>query len=302
MASLKHIPSLKTVAVLIVLARVSQAAASAGDADLFKRIDADTDGKISADEVSHEHERLFARLVRNGDRDDDGVLSQDEFLAALVPRRPEKPIEAKQSTSFPQADAVRFLLICLDTNPDGQIEADEVPDDMQRVFDELLERFDDNDNETLERYELSRGFQGLGQIAARYVARERVDPAAELKKLEKTQGKAINRFEEQQRPIVEQFTDPEQARTIFTRLDSNKDRQLEMSEIPEPLQPQLERFMRQADRDSDSALSEREFLVGAERLSRFMNRQRPEMMSDDDGQTPDRKPRSKKSAAKANSQ
>jgi hypothetical protein len=60
--------------------------------------------------------------------------------------------------------------------------------------------------------------------------------------------------------------------------------------------------MRQADRDSDSALSEREFLVGAERLSRFMNRQRPEMMSDDDGQTPDRKPRSKKSAAKANSQ
>jgi hypothetical protein len=172
---------------------------------------------------------------------------------------------------------------------------------MQRVFEELLERFDDNSNDTLERYELSRGFQGLGQIAARYVARERVDPEAELKKLEKTQGKAINRFEEQQRPIVEQFTDPEQARTIFTRLDVNKDQRLEMAEIPEPLQPQLERFMRQADRDSDGGLSEREFLAGAERLSRFMNRQRPGMMSDD-GQMPDRKPRRKKSAAKANSQ
>ena len=107
---------------------------------------------------------------------------------------------------------MRYLLVSLDTKPDGYIEADEVPDGMQRVFDELLERFDANDNDALERYELSRGFQGLGQIAARYAARERSNPAAELKKLEKTQGKAINRFEEQQRPIIEQFGDPEQAR------------------------------------------------------------------------------------------
>jgi Ca2+-binding EF-hand superfamily protein len=195
---------------------------------------------------------------------------------------------------------VRYLLVSLDTKADAYIEADEVPEDMRRVYDEMLERFDDNDNGSLERYELSRSFQGLGQIAARYAARERIDPATELKKLEKTQGKAINRFEEQQRPIFEQFADPGQARHLFTRLDVNRDGKLETAEIPEPLQPQLERFIERADRDADGGLSEREFMAGAERISRFMNRQRPEMMQDD-GEMPVRRPRGKKSAAQANS-
>jgi Ca2+-binding EF-hand superfamily protein len=293
--------ALRAVVVVAVFLGQSKAAPMpAGDAALFERLDADANGKVSADEVRQEHKQLFARLVRKGDRNDDAALSQDEFLAVLVPSRPEKPIEQKQSTSFPQADAVRYLLVSLDTKADGYIEADEVPDDMQRIFDEMLERFDANDNDALERYELSRSFQGLGQIAARYTARERIDPAAELKKLEKTQGKAINRFEEQQRPIIEQFGDPEQARTIFTRLDVNRDKQLDSAEIPEPLQAQLEQFIRRADRDGDGRLSEREFLAGAERVSRFMKRQRPEMMSDE-GDMPDRKPRRKKAAAKANS-
>jgi Ca2+-binding EF-hand superfamily protein len=296
--------SLATLGAVVVMAvslgQSKAAPVPAGDAALFERLDVDANGKVSADEVTQEHKQLFARLVRKGDRNDDAALSQDEFLAALVPSRPEKPIEQKQSTSFPQADAVRYLLVSLDTKADGYIEADEVPERLQRIFDEMLERFDANDNDALERYELSRSFQGLGQIAARYAARERIDPAAELKKLEKTQGKAINRFEEQQRPIIEQFGDPGQARTIFTRLDVNRDKRLDAAEIPEPLQAQLEQFIRRADRDGDGGLSEREFLAGAERVSRFMKRQRPEMMSEE-GDMPNRKPRRKKAAAKANS-
>jgi hypothetical protein len=294
---------LPVVVIAVMLAnaprRAQAAPASAGDEALFKRLDADANGKLAAAEVPEENRRLFARLLRNGDRDGDSVLSQEEFLAALVPSRPEKPIEEKQPATFPQANAVRYLLIILDTNRDAEIEAREVPTDMQRIFDDLAERLDDNDNDVLERYELGRSFRELGQTAARYVARERINVEAELKKLEKSQGKAVNRFDEPPRPIFETLRDPEQARKTFDRLDGNDDGELELDEVPEPLRPQIERFMRLADRDRSGGLSEREFLAGTERMSRFMGRGRPEMSPGDDAK-PDRKSRRKKADAATN--
>jgi Ca2+-binding EF-hand superfamily protein len=287
--------SVVVAALMAVGSRGSLAASeSAGDDALFDRLDADTNGKLAASEIPPEHTRLFSRLVRNGDRDGDSLLSRDEFLAALVPARPEKPMEEKLPTAFPQANAVRYLLLTLDTNPDGIIEADEVPDGLRRVFDDMAERFDDNDNDTLERYELSRGFQGLGQIAARYVARQRIDVESELKKLEKSQGSAINRFDEQPRPFLQTLGDPEQARKAFERLDANRDGNLETDELPEPLRPQLERFIRLADRDRSGAVSQREFLAAAERIARFGQRGRP-------GMAPDRRTEADRQAGKNSS-
>ncbi len=244
---------------------------SAGDAALFERLDADSDGVVSVSEVSADHKRLFDRLVRRGDANRDGGLTSGEFLAALVPSRPEKPIEEKQPATFPQANAVRYLLLSLDTDANRMIEAEEVPEALQPVFLAMIERLDRDENGRLEPGELSRGGGPLAQIAGRYVAREGIDVAAELRKLEKSQGKAAARFEEQ-RPPVELLGDPQQARAIFSRLDGNGDGELEPSEAPEPFQPQLERLMRLADRDRNGRLSEREFLTAAERISRIMSR------------------------------
>jgi hypothetical protein len=274
---LRHSIGLITAVVLAVVASVGSAASaadrSAGDANLFERLDADGDGLLFPDEVAADHERLFARLLRKADADGDNALSAEEFLAALVPTRPEKPIEQKQPASFPQADAVRYLLLALDTDVNSVIEADEVPDDLQRVFQAMVERLDRNENGTLEPIELSRGGPPLAQIAGRYVASRGIDVAAELKRLEKAQGKSAERFDGR-RPPVEMLADPRQARALFSRLDGNGDGHIEPDEVPEPFQPQLERFMRVADRDRDGRLSEREFLVGAERISRFLSRSR----------------------------
>jgi Ca2+-binding EF-hand superfamily protein len=263
--------------VWLLLTTSALAASSAGDAELFDRLDADKNGRVNAHETSPNARRLFERLLRRGDADGDHALSREEFLASLVPSRPEKTIEAKQPATFPQADAVRWLLLTMDTSGNSWIEADEVPEDLRPVFDTMLERIDNNKNGTLERMELSRGGPPLAQIAGRYTQRERIDVAAELKKLEKRIGKAANRFELQRVPLQD-LGDPEKAREIFLQLDGNGNGQVETAEVPEPFRRPLQRLLRVGDRDRDGRLSRREFLgaakLVAERQARQANRER----------------------------
>jgi hypothetical protein len=68
------------------------------------------------------------------------------------------------------------------------------------------------------------------------------------------------------------FRDPRQARALFARLDVDHDGQVKLDEVPEPFQGQFEGFLRRGDRDRDGQLTEREFVAGAERLSRFLSR------------------------------
>ena len=272
---------------------------SAGDEALFKRLDADGNGSIASAEVAPDQERLFARLVRKADADGDKSLSRDEFLAALVPSRPEKQIEAKQSGGYPQADAVRYLLLTMDTSGDSWINSEEVPDDLRGVYETMAESIDVNKNGTMDRYELSRNPRELGQVAARFVLREKIDVAKELKKFDKSQGQAAKRFDEPPGEFMTNLSKPRQARAIFTQFDANSDGQLLLAEMPEPLQKQLERFMRMADRDRDGGLSEREFLAAAERMSRVFQGPRPKSDRDADSQT-ERKARSKARKRPAN--
>ncbi len=254
-------------------------APSAGDAELFNRLDANHNGVISADEVTPENQKLFDRLLRRGDADHDKSLSRDEFLAALVPSRPEKTIETKQPATLPQADAVRYMLLSMDKNENSVIEPNEVPKSLKRAFDVMLDRLDANKNGRLDRYELNRGGPALSLIAARFVERKGVDVKTELAKLEKSQGSEANRFDEQPMPL-ENLRDPKKARQLFAQLDQNGDGQIEKKEVPDPLQKPLERFMRMADRNDDGKLSQQEFLDGAERLSRFLSRRDKELRRD----------------------
>jgi Ca2+-binding EF-hand superfamily protein len=254
------------IAAILFAAATAQAAPPGGEAGLFDRLDSDKNGQVIATEVSLEQRRLFDRLLRLGDENHDQALSRDEFSAALVPSRPEKPIEEKQPTSFPQANAIRWLLLSMDTNGNVQIERREVPEDLRRVFDAMRERIDTNKNGVLETVELARGGRPLAQIAGRYVQQNDVDIAVELKRLEQKLGAAANRFESG--PLrLEDLTDTQKARQAFLQLDANNDGQIEVGEIPEPLRRRLQRLFRTADRDGNGRLSEREFITGARRIA-----------------------------------
>ena len=267
---------------------------SAGNADLFNRLDTDHNGIIASDEIIAENRPLFERLLHRGDANHDKALSREEFLAALVPTRPEKPIEAKQP-EMPQADAVRYLLLTLDKNQNAAIDADEIPKQLKGAFEFVLERLDGNKDGRLDRNELSRGGPALGQIALRYAERQGVDVKAELAKLGKSQGDAANRFDDSQGPM-ERLADPKKARQMFKELDANGDGYVTEKELSEIFRERADRFTNMGDRDRDGRLSEREFLDAAERVSRFMGRQQKEVRRDFKARKTERKSKPANSA------
>src|SRR5262245_64929198 len=55
---------------------------SAADAALFDRLDANHDGQIVPREVSSTHQRLFTRLLRQADVNQNESLSREEFIAS----------------------------------------------------------------------------------------------------------------------------------------------------------------------------------------------------------------------------
>lgn len=251
---------------------VAAPASSAGDAELFNRLDANHDGAIGADEVTSENRSLFERLLRRADANHDKSLSREEFLASLVPSRPERQVEAKEPANTPQVDAVRYMLLKLDANKNARIEKDEVPKELRPIFEIMLERFDNNGDGQMDRQELSRSGPGLAQIAGRYVEREGIDVKTELPKLQKAQGVAAGRFDDQQGPL-EKLGDPQQARQMFKELDTNSDDFLSEKEVSEVFRERADRFTSSSDRDRDGRLSEREFVDGAERVSKLIGRQ-----------------------------
>ena len=68
--------------------------AAEGDdpAALFNKLDANSDGQLTVEEVSEEHRPHFDRLLRRGDKDENKTLTKEEFLAAHAPdAAPEAP-------------------------------------------------------------------------------------------------------------------------------------------------------------------------------------------------------------------
>jgi len=256
------------------------ASTSAGDAALFDRLDTNHDGSLSASEIASENRALFDRLLRRSDADHDKALSRKEFEASLVPTRPEKPLEEKEPSTVPQADAIRYLLLTMDANRNARIEKDEVPKELKPAADIMFERLDRNGNGSVDRQELSRGGGAMSAVAGRLVDRLGIDVDKELAKLKKSQGEDFNRFEQQPMPL-EQLRDTKQARQLFAQFDENGDGKLDLKEVPEPLQERMQRLVSMADRDGDGKLSEAEFTTGVERISRFLNRGRSEMRSEE---------------------
>lgn len=237
------------------------------DAALFVRLDADGNGQVALQEVPVEHRQLFDRLLRKSDVNHDKKLSRDEFLAGLVPSQAAKPLDEKLPAEFPGADAIRWLLLSMDTNGDGSVNSAEVPEQHRATFQTMTAQIDRDKNSVLDRQELSQGGRFLSNIATRASQQQQVDVAAELKKLEKSLGPSFNRFEGQRGPQPGLgLGNPLQARQTFAQLDANGDGQIILAEFPQGTRPNFQRLLGIADRDGNGRLSEQEFVAGVRQL------------------------------------
>ncbi|MBW3542085.1 MAG: EF-hand domain-containing protein [Planctomycetes bacterium] len=96
---------------------VKQPDADAAANEVFKRLDTNGDGKLTAAEAGDDRAPFFERLLRGGDADENGELTRAEFTAAL-----------KQNAGRPR---LLDVIERFDTDGDGKLTLQEVPENLR---------------------------------------------------------------------------------------------------------------------------------------------------------------------------
>ena len=179
--------------------------------DLFKKLDKNGDGKLVPDEISEDQGRFFDRLVRLGDKDDNGELTKAEFEAAI--KRSDAPVQGGGAAGGrggfgggrPMID-FKQMLERLDKNNDGKISKDEIPEEgPARFLREMMAR-QNKDSITADDFEQIRRRMADGAPGGR----PNLNPEDQFKRMDANGDGKVTLDE-----IPEQFRD--RARPLFER-------------------------------------------------------------------------------------
>lgn len=134
-------------------------------AAIFKKLDADSNGKLTKGEIPEEQRRLFERLVETQDKNKDGELTEAEFAAGLSEGRPRGDMppggpggRPGMGGQFNPEEVFRRA----DRNGDGKVTLDEVPEERREGFRMMLNRADTDKDGAATLEEFRRGFGGVG--------------------------------------------------------------------------------------------------------------------------------------------
>ena len=197
----------------------------------FAQLDANKDGQLTSDEIPEDQKRLFERLLRTADKNNDGRLSAEEFAAGLKPAQRTGADDSSRGGKGRRGEgrpAPEKIFQRLDANGDGKLTLDEVPEERKERFKPLFARGDKNGDGALDRAEFRDAFAA--------------PPDAPAGGPPEGRGGDAKRF--------------------FSRLDKNSDGKITADEVPEERRAFVERLIRRGDKDGDLALSLEEFIAG----------------------------------------
>ena len=215
-------------------------------ADLFKQLDKNSDGKLVVDEVSKEQARFFERLIRIGDADKNGELTESEFTKATSETADAPPAAANGAVRRPgnpggqQFDAAAFFKR-LDRNGDGKLEKSELPEPFAERLAPAFERLG---KDTLTLQELQQLRQNMERAGA---------------------GQAGGR--------PGQMGNPEET---FKRLDANGDGKLTADEAPEQGRRMVAAILERSGKGRDGSLTMQEFQNAVKQFNRAQPNGRPD--------------------------
>lgn len=210
---------------------------------LFRQLDKNSDGKLVADEIPEKQTRFFERLVRLGDADKNGELTQSEFnkateeTADAPPRNPNGngPGRRPGSSAPRQFDATEFFKR-LDKNGDGKVAKSELPDQFAQ--------------------RLAPAFEKLGK------------DEITLEEFQKLQQQAEGNGSRMQGGRPGQLGNPA---AMFKQLDTNGDGKLTAQEVPEQRRRMVAAILERMGKGRDGSLTQEEFQKAVEQFSRQQN-------------------------------
>ena len=241
-------------------------------ADLFAKLDKNSDGKVTQSEMTGPQQTMFKRALRVADGNEDGALSKDEFAKAVTDPEPVELPGANTADRMASFDVSR-----LDRNGDGNVSLDEVPGPMRDRFEQLLDRIGQESVpvDKVQAYLRSErpGTQpttGKSEemMDADKDRMEKDDPKIELKSKSGKPGadkpsteKSGARKSADRRKNPNSPMENASPAAMFKQLDRNSDGRLTGKEIP----PRMLENMKAADTDNDGSLSQSELQAAFQR-------------------------------------
>ena len=233
----------------LVVAGLSVASLQAEDSKLdpagvFKRLDTNGDGKLTAEEVPADKREFFDRALRSGDADGDGALNAAEFAKAFSSGRDsdrERDSRSRRrsgssSGGRPAPYAADFIRR-LDKDGDGKVSSEELPQTYRARLGVRFEEFDKNKDGTLNQEEIA------AMLTASYSSR-------------RSSG-SQSRDTDRPRPSSRDADQPSQD-ALFAILDRDRNGKLSRRELEA-----AGSILARLDRDKDGSVSKREIAAVA---------------------------------------
>lgn len=130
--------------------------------EIFRDLDKNGDGKLTADEIPAAQMRFFERLIRIGDKNNDGELTKEEFNAAMDER--EAPVDPpREEGRFREGPPPEIgqLFDRIDRDRDGKLTRDELRDLPEPMRDRFAALFDRAGKEALTRDEFLQALRSF---------------------------------------------------------------------------------------------------------------------------------------------
>lgn len=209
-------------------------------ADLFSVLDRNSDGQVTATELTDAQQPYFRRALRVADRNEDAALTQAELTEALT--NPE-PVSMPSSTLAGRGD---FDISRLDRNGDGKLTRDEIPTPLKERFERLFNQF--GDPVPIQAIQAMRRMQSTGSAGnTQQKPSDAMKAASDAEMSKMTPRRPA--------PKSRSATPESAGAAFFRRLDKNNDGKLTRDELP----PRMQQAAQGMDSNNDKSIDREEF-------------------------------------------
>ncbi len=233
----------------VILGHHSGISLAGEPAAIFDALDADRSGTVTGSEVTDAQRGQFDRLLRRGDRNQDGQLTREEFLAGLEEPAPVD-IESQASNGRGMRGNMdpQRMIAFMDRNQDGFVSLEELPEIARPRLTPLFDAYMTN------RMKVDDLVKLMTNIGGGKGAPTRPTPSAAPAPTSAPPANTST-ANDGERSLAA-------ARMFFQRMDSNRDGLVTAAEAPERAQPLVRGILQRLGLAPEAGVTLEQFASG----------------------------------------